>query len=123
MKRIAALALIVVVTGGAIASNMMGAHAPTKSHGAPQGTDMANKSQGVKQTDETHTVAAKVKDVSRSKGTVTLAHGPVKSLKWPPMTMRFSVKDKALFDKLVVASEVQIEFVQQGSEYVVTSVK
>lgn len=71
----------------------------------------------------THHATGVVKVIDPSKGTVTLAHGPVKSLQWPAMTMTFSVKDKALFDKLAVDKTVEIEFAQQGKNYVVTSVK
>ena len=56
-------------------------------------------------------------------GTVTLAHGPVKSLNWPAMTMGFAVKDKTLFDKLSVGKKVNVEIVQQGGNYVITAVK
>jgi Cu(I)/Ag(I) efflux system protein CusF len=56
-------------------------------------------------------------------GTVTLAHDPVKSLKWPAMTMGFQVKDKTLLSKLAVDKKVEFEFVQQGKDYVITSVK
>jgi len=57
------------------------------------------------------------------KGTVTLQHGPVKSLGWPAMTMGFSVKDKALMDQLAVGKKVHVEFSKQGDEYVIRSVK
>ncbi len=72
---------------------------------------------------EKHEVSATVKAVDPSKGTVTLAHDPVKSLKWPAMTMGFSVKDKTLFDKMTVGQKVNVEFMQDGSQYVVTNVK
>ncbi len=71
----------------------------------------------------THKATGVVKAVDSSKGTVTLAHGPVKSLKWPAMTMSFIVKDKALFDKLAVDKKVKVEFMQQGTDYIVTAVK
>lgn len=64
-----------------------------------------------------------VKAVDTIKGTVTLAHGPVKSLNWPAMTMTFIVKDKTFFDKLAVDKKVTIDFAKQGTDYVVTSVK
>jgi len=54
---------------------------------------------------------------------VTLAHGPVPSLKWPAMTMGFGVKDKALLGKLAPEKKIEFEFVQQGRDYVITSVK
>lgn len=42
---------------------------------------------------------------------------------WPAMTMRFAVKDKALFDKLAVDKKVAFDFKQQGKDYVVTAVQ
>lgn len=70
-----------------------------------------------------HAATGIVKAVDPAKGTVTLAHEPVKSLNWPAMTMSFAVKDKKLFDKLAVDKTVNVEFVQQGGRYVVTAVK
>ena len=95
----------------------------SKSHGDMKGMDMGKMGQASANKGETHTATGTVKKVDPAKGTVTLAHEPVKSLKWPAMTMGFSVKDKKLFDKLAAGEKVQFEFIQQGSEYVVTSVK
>jgi Cu/Ag efflux protein CusF len=39
------------------------------------------------------------------------------------MTMPFTVKDKALLEKLQAGNKVEFEFVQQGKEYVITTVK
>jgi Cu(I)/Ag(I) efflux system protein CusF len=70
-----------------------------------------------------HEATGIVKSVDPAKGAVMLAHDPVKSLKWPAMTMPFTVKDKALLDKLQPGRKVQFEFVQQGRNYIITSVK
>jgi|SRR5687768_2486449 Cu(I)/Ag(I) efflux system periplasmic protein CusF len=70
-----------------------------------------------------HQATGTVKKVDAGKGVVTLAHDPVKSLKWPAMTMGFTVKDKALIDKLQPGKKVEFEFVQQGKDYVITGVK
>jgi len=70
-----------------------------------------------------HQATGIVKAIDPAKGTVTLAHEPVASLRWPAMTMRFTVKDKALFDKLVVDKKVDFEFKQQGKDYVLTAVQ
>jgi Cu/Ag efflux protein CusF len=70
-----------------------------------------------------HQADAEVKDVDAAQGKVTLAHGPVKSLGWPAMTMGFAVKDKALLDKLAVGQKVHVTFKKEDSGYVVTSVK
>lgn len=82
-----------------------------------------NKPQGKGAKAMTHTTAAVVKNVDAASGKVTLAHEPVKSLNWPAMTMGFAVKDKMLLDKLAVGKKVHVEFVQQGSDYVVTAVR
>lgn len=71
----------------------------------------------------THKAIAVVQKIDRANGMVTLAHDAVQSLNWPAMTMGFSVKQKSLFDKLTVGRKVNVEFVQQGNEYVVTAVK
>ena len=71
----------------------------------------------------THKATGVVKRVDRDKGAVTVAHDPVSSLKWPAMTMSFLVKDKATLDKLPEGGKVEFEFVQQGKDYVITSVK
>lgn len=71
----------------------------------------------------THEAKATVKKADPAGGTVTLAHEPIKTLNWPSMTMAFKVKDKALFDKLSVDKQVQVEIVQEGKDYVVTAVK
>lgn len=70
-----------------------------------------------------HEADAVVKEFDVTQGKVTLAHGPVKSLGWPAMTMAFGVKDKALYDKLAVGAKVHVGFKKEGDGYVVTSVK
>ena len=64
-----------------------------------------------------------VKRVDSAKGTITLDHESVKSLNWPGMTMSFTVKDKALLDKVQPGNKLEFEFVQQGKDYQITSVK
>lgn len=73
----------------------------------------------------THSANATVKKVDAKASTVTLAHGPIASLNWPAMTMNFKVKDKdkRLLEKLSVDKRVDVQFVKEGEDYVVTSVK
>lgn len=71
----------------------------------------------------THKATGVVKSIDAKKGSATLAHGPVHTLKWPSMTMSFAVKDKATLDKLQPGKKVEFEFAQQGKDHVITSVK
>lgn len=70
-----------------------------------------------------HKAAGTVTKVDAVSSKVTIAHGPVESLKWPAMTMNFVVKDKALLGKLSSGKKVEFEFVQQGRDYVIVSAK
>lgn len=71
----------------------------------------------------THNGTGVVKKIDQAKGTVTLAHGPIETLKWPAMTMSFKVADKGLLQQLKPDSKVAFSFAQQGRDYVITSVK
>ncbi len=70
-----------------------------------------------------HETKGKVTKIDADAGRVTLAHEPVKSLKWPAMTMGFKVKDKMLLEKLTVGKTVGFEFTQSDEGYVITGVK
>ncbi len=108
----------VIVTLLALAVSGLGAaQAQPKQAGmnAPRANELAKATR--------HEAIGTVKSVDPAAGVVTLAHGPVKSLNWPAMTMGFAVKDKALFDKLSVGKKVDVEIVQQDGKYLITAVK
>jgi len=63
-----------------------------------------------------------VKKVDRASGKVTIAHGPIPTMKWPAMNMTFTVKDKRS-RKFSQDKKVEFEFVEQESNYVITSVE
>jgi Cu(I)/Ag(I) efflux system periplasmic protein CusF len=70
-----------------------------------------------------HVAKGTVKSVDAKAGTVTLDHEPVKSMKWPAMSMAFKVQDKALMEKLGQGKKVEVDFEQRGKDYVITGVK
>jgi Cu(I)/Ag(I) efflux system protein CusF len=90
---------------------------------AANANDMSGKHASKESKAAVHQTDAVVKKINPASGKVTLAHGPVKSLNWPAMTMSFSVHDDALFDKLAVDKKVNVGFIKNGSDYVVTAVK
>ena len=89
--------------------------------GNMKGMEMDKKSSA--STPATHLANATVKKVDDKASIVTLAHGPIASLNWPAMTMSFKVKDKVLLKNLSVDKRVAVQFVKEGEDYVVTSVK
>jgi len=115
-------ATFVVTIMAALALSAAAAYAQTggakgHDHGAPAPCcDNPAKAQ-------THKATGVVKKADAAKNAVSIAHGPVKELNWPAMTMTFKVKDKALLDKLSVDKKVEFSFVQEGKDYVITALQ
>jgi Cu(I)/Ag(I) efflux system protein CusF len=124
MKPIAILPLILALSASGAAFAQSGGTKNMDMKGMDMKTmPMDNTNSGSTAKAAVHTATGVVKAVDTAKGSVTLAHGPVKSLNWPAMTMTFVVKDKMFFDKLAVDKKVTIDFARQGTAYVVTDVK
>lgn len=78
---------------------------------------------GERKAGEIHNGSGTVTKLDAQKGTVTINHGPVKSMNWPAMTMTFKVKDKAALGKVKQGDKVQFSFVQSGKDYTITELK
>jgi len=87
------------------------------------GKDKKGKSAEKMSKGKPHKGVGTVEKVDPAAGTVTLAHGPVKSLNWPAMTMSFMVKDRALLEKVKPGAKVEFGFVESGKEYLITEIK
>ena len=72
---------------------------------------------------QVHKGTGVVKSVDPKKSTVTLAHEPIQSMNWPAMTMSFKARDGKMIGELTPGRKVEFEFVQQGKDHVITSVK
>jgi len=71
---------------------------------------------------QTATATGTIKKVNTESGTVTIAHGPVKALGWPAMTMGFKAKPDQL-QKLKEGDKVQFDFSSQGMDSTVTRIE
>jgi Cu(I)/Ag(I) efflux system membrane fusion protein len=70
-----------------------------------------------------HAAEGRVESVDSKTGTVSVAHGPVASLKWPGMTMDFKVKDPAVLGRLKAGAKIGFEFVEADpGEWVIVRV-
>src|SRR5213594_1113111 len=88
-----------------------------------KGMEMKGMGADRKSEAQSHKGVGTVKKVDPAGGKVTIAHGPIPTMKWPAMNMTFTVKDKALLGKFSQDKKVEFEFVEQESNYVITSVK
>jgi Cu(I)/Ag(I) efflux system membrane fusion protein len=64
---------------------------------------------GAKAGSATHTGEGKVTGIDPTKGRVDLDHGPIPSMKWPPMKMGFAVTDKSQLARLKKGDAVEFE--------------
>lgn len=91
-------------------------------HGAQPSTDGAPSTKAA--TGVGHQAEGTVEDMDAKTSTVTLAHGPVASLKWPAMSMEFKVAHGGLLKELKPGAAVAFEFVERGlGEWVITAAK
>ena len=64
-----------------------------------------------------HFALGVVQKTDRTDNTATLAHNPVPTLDWPAMTMRFTVAEPALLERLPAGRQVAFEFVADNNSY------
>jgi Cu(I)/Ag(I) efflux system protein CusF len=116
MKRLIVLSAVLALSVAVIPLSRAQGMGSMDMKGMDMGKDKKSES-------KTHKGAGTVKKVDPADGKVTIAHGPIPTMKWPAMNMTFTVKDKALLAKFSQDKKVEFEFVEQGSDYVIKSVK
>ena len=96
------LALSMTVLPPALGADEQDAHAE---HHKPEATAAAHSGRG------------KVNSVNQEVETINLTHDPIKSLKWPRMTMDFKVNDPALLKELKPGDQVDFELAKMDGAY------
>jgi Cu/Ag efflux protein CusF len=72
---------------------------------------------------QVHHGTGTVQKVDVANGRVTVAHGAINSLRWPPMTMGFAVQDKKLLERLSAGEKIDFDLVQSAQDrYVITRI-
>ena len=72
----------------------------------------------------THRGEGTVEAVDPANASVTLAHGPIASLKWPAMTMDFKVKDAAMLRTLKPGQRIVFDMTgEPGGEYTIVGIE
>jgi len=97
------LALSLAASLPALAADTQGAHAEQHNSEASAAV--------------THAGRGKVNSVNLEAGTVNLTHDPIKSLRWPKMTMDFKVRDPGLVKELKPGEEVDFELMKMEGAY------
>lgn len=116
MKTKLALILSLALTPTAFADEMKGMK-------MKQSMPMGNmKMEQSGSTAKTAKATGTVRNIDEEKGTVTIAHGPVPELDWPPMTMGFKATPGQL-EQLGEGDEVEFELASQGMNSSITWIK
>jgi len=63
-----------------------------------------------------------IRKIDKEGGKITLAHGEIKSIDMPPMTMVFTVKNPALFGDLKKGDKVRFAVVREDGKLVLTEI-
>jgi len=96
--------------------------APASTAGATAGGAIES-APGTKATAVGHQAEGTVKSIDAKSGTLSVAHGPVETLKWPGMTMDFKAANSALIADLKPGAAIDFEFVERSpGEWVITKV-
>jgi Cu(I)/Ag(I) efflux system periplasmic protein CusF len=64
-----------------------------------------------------------IRKIDKEQGKITIKHAEIKNLDMPPMSMVFSVKDKAMLDKVQVGEKIQFVVIMDAGKMVVTDIK
>lgn len=67
--------------------------------------------------------AGEVRKVDKAQGKITLQHGPIESLKMPPMTMAYRVQNPAWLEQVKEGDKVRFDAEKVNGQYVVTALK
>jgi Cu/Ag efflux protein CusF len=72
---------------------------------------------------QNHKGQGTVNRVDANAGKINMTHGPIPSLKWPGMTMDFTVKDKQALAALKAGQKVEFKLSEQSKgQYVITEI-
>jgi Cu/Ag efflux protein CusF len=69
-----------------------------------------------------HAGHGKVNSVDATAGKVNITHDPMKTLKWPKMTMNFTAHDPALLKDIKPGMTVDFEIQKMGNAYHITGI-
>lgn len=106
IARFALAALLLAAPAAAQPANDHGSHAAHAQQGAA-----AAMSEG------------EVRKVNKDTGKIVIKHGEIKHLGMPPMTMVFTVKDKALLERAKAGEKIRFAVVDEGGTMIVTAIE
>ena len=112
--------MISIRPAGALALGLLLAACGEKQNAAPENPAAATGSPESTAPSKVYSGTGTVKSITGDH--VAIAHGPIEGIGWPAMTMTFTVAPD-IATALQVGAKIDFSFRQEGSAYVLTSVK
>ncbi|MDQ8033576.1 MAG: copper-binding protein [Bordetella sp.] len=106
-------AILNIAAAGLFSALIAPAHAAAPSSGQPMNMNMDMKTATA--ASPAVSASGEVKAIDRDTNKVTIAHGAIPALNWPPMTMRFTITPQTRLDALKPGDKVDFTFIQQGN--------
>jgi Cu(I)/Ag(I) efflux system membrane fusion protein len=114
------------VAGQSSAAGAAGSSAPAAGPAGSPGTSAAGaiaSGPAAKSPVVGHRAEGTVRSIDAKSGVLSVAHGPVETLKWPGMTMDFKAANDALLAGLKPGVPIAFEFVERSpGEWVITKI-
>ena len=105
---------------GALALALLLAACGKEQTAAPETQDVGKGSPTSNAVGEVYSGSGTIQSISGDK--VTIAHGPIEGIGWPAMTMTFTAPP-SMAEGVKAGSQVDFSFRQDGSAYVLTSLR
>lgn len=64
-----------------------------------------------------------VRRLDKTLGTLTIRHGEIRNLDMPPMSMVFTVKDKAQLDAMVVGDRIRFVATNENGKFIASEIE
>lgn len=107
--------ILTIAAAGLFSALIAPAHAAAPSSGQPMNMNMNMDMKTAAAASPTVSASGEVKAIDRDTNKVTIAHGAIPALNWPPMTMRFTITPQTRLDAVKPGDKVDFTFIQQGN--------
>jgi len=72
---------------------------------------------------ETSTTEGEVRRLDKTLGTLTIRHGEIRNLDMPPMSMVFTVRDKAQLDAVSVGDRIRFVATNENGKFIASDIE
>ena len=118
-KTVFTLTTLILLGGNALIANPVFAQASHAGHGTDHNMNHSKSDQ----KSEIYTTRGRIEGIDKTAQKLKIWHEPIPALKWPAMTMNFSLDDVALMKGLNVKDKVRFDIRIEGANSIITDIE